>query len=70
MGFLDVTDQGHNPSSFCHEVASCSYEPADRAQGIAKRKTSVGVGVLSHHPNSSGNPFFGQQPRHFVQKVA
>lgn len=53
MGFLGVADQEHNPSRFCHEVASCNYEPADRAQALLRGK----------------HLFFGQQLTHFVQKV-
>lgn len=37
-GFLGVADQEHNPSRFCHEVASCNYEPADRAQALLRGK--------------------------------
>lgn len=58
MGFLDVTGQGHNPSSFCHEVASCSYEPADRTQALLRGKHRWVLGCFHCHPNSSGNPFF------------
>lgn len=31
-GFLGEADRGHNPSSFGHGVASCSYEPAKGTQ--------------------------------------
>lgn len=42
MGFLGVTGQGHNPASSCHGVASCSYEPAGRAQGLLRGKHQWG----------------------------
>lgn len=70
MGFLGVTGQGHNPSSSCHGVASCSYEPADRAQRLLRGRHQRVSESLHVTQTPQGTPFFVQQPSHFVQKVA
>lgn len=69
MGFLGVTGQGHNPSSSCHGVASCSYEPADRAQGLLRGRHQWVSESFHITQTPQGTPFFVQQPSHFAQKV-